>query len=79
MFVLLALVVVVLGGAFVAGALSRLTKPRAVVFAPQAPRRQSEVERRAFWARLEQPKVWDRDLVSVDVKAKPARSMGRWD
>ena len=56
MFLLVALVALVLGGCFVAGMLSRLSKPEPVHFEPKRVRR--------FDA--DEPKVWDQNLVGLD-------------
>lgn len=59
MFLLVAIALVVLGGFFVAGMLSRLTKPRAVSFEPVQPPVKRPVD-------LDVPWVSDQNLIGID-------------
>jgi hypothetical protein len=80
MFLLVAIGLAVLGGAFVAGVLSRLTKARPVTFTPKA------VERRRVEL-SDEPKVWDQNLLDAAQAKKQVAfrqerdksTMGNWD
>jgi hypothetical protein len=86
MFLIVGIVLIVLAGAFVAGALSRLTKPRSVAF--KAKVQSQEVSRSPFEAARPTwfepwfergPQVWEQNLVGIDAKPKAKQSMGNWD
>ena len=81
MFLLIVLAGVGLLGFFIAGALSKMTKPQPVAFEPvrEESQKAKEAHRREMRARWDEPKVWDSNLPGVNVKAKPTKSMGLWD